>query len=631
MEKNVSSSPLMDKVIETKAPFFLGVNIELSQLRPIAFRIFTKRYNLTLKSDALKELAIFIGRKYGQDWYLQSESVLDEIAQLWKEFQDNNFLVSRDLLLPILKAWNSSYYSKSTTQGQPSVLLDNDSFFHNTSPDTLLEKNFDIKRFFFYQDAFDQPKYVFDTTHKLFKYSDESPKVFGNISHKEMIYRERFYLIKQRLLSNPAFQEPGFCGSISHKEWHKVTPIKNLLGRVGKEFMLLGMISYGPDGKLWLEDTDDRIMLETSQAINGGGWIVPGCIVLADGIYLENGTFYVSVIGHPPCQFKHLSEKFFDNIEFFWKKIDEIKKKQLKDAETKFNHIRFIFAADVMLDDIQCMKALKKMLNTYETQNDIFPEIIILMGSFISVPFHNTGFSADYKALFNSLALLLESFPKLIEKSTFIFLPGPNDPWTQGGVPLLPQRGIPKIFTNRIRKSCKHVIFASNPSRLLYFTQNIVLYRDNTMERLRRHSLCFNNMHTSSIYKNKLNQSNENLNNDISANKMDQDVNRQNDHISNFLSDSQQAHNLVRTLLDQSHLSPFSLSSRPILWDFDYTLRLYPIPHMMVIADTSCLAFHISYCGCLNINPGKLVSNHKVSWAEYNPAENKVVLFQELI
>ncbi|KAG4305681.1 hypothetical protein PORY_000591 [Pneumocystis oryctolagi] len=622
---NISSE---EKSKNMKTPLFLGVNIEPSQLRPIAFRVFTKRYNLTLKSDALKELAIFIGRKCGKDWYVQSESVLDKVAQLWKKHQESNFLVSKDLLLPILKTWDFLHHSKSSINEHISLSEDN-TFCYNTQLNDISE-NFDIKQFFVYTDAFNQPKYVFDIIHKVFKRSNEPLKIFGDTSHKVSVYRERFHLIKQRLLSNPAFQEPGFCGSIFHKEWHKVTSVKNLLGRIGKEFMLLGMISYGPEGKLWLEDTDDRIMLETDQAINGGGWIVPGCIVLADGIYLENGVFHVFVFGHPPCEPKHLSEKLFEHIDFHGENTDKVTKKQLKDMEKKFNHIRFLFAADVMLDDVLTMKALKKMLNMYETRDDVFPEAIVLMGSFISVPFHNNGFSADYKALFNSLALLLESFPKLTQKSTFIFLPGPNDPWAQGGIPLLPQKGIPKIFTNRIRKSCKHVIFASNPSRLSYFTQDIVLYRDNTTERLRRHSLCFNTIHTSSIDEDNQNQSSGNLNNNVSINEK-LHINEQKEHIFEFPSDSQQAQDLVRTLLDQSHLSPFSSSFRPTLWDFDHTLQLYPIPHLMIIADTSCLAFRISYCGCLSINPGKLAYSHKASWAEYNPAENRAILFHELI
>lgn len=35
---------------------------------------------------------------------------------------------------------------------------------------------------------------------------------------------------------------------------------------------------------------------------------------------------------------------------------------------------------------------------------------------------------------------------------------------------------------------------------------------------------------------------------------------------------------LVQTILDQAHLAPLPLNVRPILWDFDHSLRLYPMP-----------------------------------------------------
>lgn len=35
---------------------------------------------------------------------------------------------------------------------------------------------------------------------------------------------------------------------------------------------------------------------------------------------------------------------------------------------------------------------------------------------------------------------------------------------------------------------------------------------------------------------------------------------------------------LVQTILDQAHLAPLPLTVRPILWDFDHSLRLYPMP-----------------------------------------------------
>jgi DNA polymerase epsilon subunit 2 len=62
---------------------FLPVQIELSHFRPIAFRIFTKKHNLTLKSDALAVLAEYVGRKCGSEWRISGEPLLDEIARAW--------------------------------------------------------------------------------------------------------------------------------------------------------------------------------------------------------------------------------------------------------------------------------------------------------------------------------------------------------------------------------------------------------------------------------------------------------------------------------------------------------------------------------------------------------------------
>jgi DNA polymerase epsilon subunit 2 len=62
---------------------FIPVQIELSHFRPIAFRIFTKKHNLTLKSDALAILAEHVGRKCGSEWRVLGEPLLDEIARAW--------------------------------------------------------------------------------------------------------------------------------------------------------------------------------------------------------------------------------------------------------------------------------------------------------------------------------------------------------------------------------------------------------------------------------------------------------------------------------------------------------------------------------------------------------------------
>jgi len=55
-------------------------------LRPIAFRTFTKKHNLTLTSAALQALSAFIGKHCGSGWREEglAELVLEEIARAWK-------------------------------------------------------------------------------------------------------------------------------------------------------------------------------------------------------------------------------------------------------------------------------------------------------------------------------------------------------------------------------------------------------------------------------------------------------------------------------------------------------------------------------------------------------------------
>lgn len=69
-----------------QAPRILAVEIQPNVLRPVAFRVFTKKHNLTLKSDALTLLCSFVGRRCGADWRNSGagEKLLDEIARQWK-------------------------------------------------------------------------------------------------------------------------------------------------------------------------------------------------------------------------------------------------------------------------------------------------------------------------------------------------------------------------------------------------------------------------------------------------------------------------------------------------------------------------------------------------------------------
>lgn len=65
----------------------LPIELPAATLRPLAFRTFTKKHNLTLTSSALSSLATFIGKHCGSGWREEglAEKVLEEVAKSWKK------------------------------------------------------------------------------------------------------------------------------------------------------------------------------------------------------------------------------------------------------------------------------------------------------------------------------------------------------------------------------------------------------------------------------------------------------------------------------------------------------------------------------------------------------------------
>ena len=58
---------------------------------------------------------------------------------------------------------------------------------------------------------------------------------------------------------------------------------------------------------------------------------------------------------------------------------------------------------------------------------------------------------------------------------------------------------------------------------------------------------------------------------------------------------------LAMTLLQQSHLCPVPLDSQAVYWQYDHALALYPLPNLLVLADSvppnqTCF----QDCQCLN-------------------------------
>ncbi|KAF2257692.1 DNA polymerase epsilon subunit B [Lojkania enalia] len=715
----------------------LPILLPPATLRPLAFRTFTKKHNLTLTSSALQTLARFIGKQCGSGWREEglAERVLEEVAKSWKKCSSQVIVEGDgDTLNNILKTLEGTMVggrivqgSSLSRQGSFNFSPDSNSLDINVSnirPSLEHQTSFGIssleveekeeekdllkdpREWLKVIDAFEQPKLVYSVSQKHFEKSTTNPSFFPNPAHKTDLYRQRYHIVHQRILRNETFQMPTFSaarsaslnrtGSIALLGMNTITPIANLLGRSGTTHLLLGMLTISPTGALSLSDLTGAIALDLQRARpipENGAYFTPGMIVLVDGFYKEDygnptagsnstlggtggiggtigGKFIGFSVGHPPCERRSTTlggdEAHRNSLAgpaFGWTdflgvgseratgaKMSRIASKILPPTEAH----NVVIASDLHLDVPSTLSALRTLLRTYipdpNISHPVYPHAIILIGNFSSkasltgVP--GAG-SIEYKENFDALASILSDFPQLLAHTSLIFVPGDNDAWPSAfsggaGTPL-PRKAVPSLFTNRIRrivaeanrevwgagkKSGKEgeVIWTSNPSRISWFgvKGELAILRDDVMGRLHRTAIRFGNP-------DKENEDGELPDavprDDAQQESMDVDApapaaNGQEEQLD---PDTQTARALTRTLLSQSHFSPFPLSVRPLHWDFAHTLNLYPLPTSVVLADSEAPAFVVKYCGCTVMNPGPIDESGgrgsregRAKWVEYD-------------
>lgn len=74
-------------------------------------------------------------------------------------------------------------------------------------------------------------------------------------------------LTRQIINRNENFTPPAIGGH-DRSSYMKLTSTQNLLGRAGQLFLLFGMLSRNPEGKLTLEDSDGRVVLDMEDAVS---------------------------------------------------------------------------------------------------------------------------------------------------------------------------------------------------------------------------------------------------------------------------------------------------------------------------------------------------------------------------
>ncbi|EIW66910.1 hypothetical protein TREMEDRAFT_45435 [Tremella mesenterica DSM 1558] len=530
----------------------------VNRLRAAVVKVFSAKHSLTLPTAALNYI----------EQVLQENDVPEEEwstgLELWaREYlkgEESSSLVS----LPALK--------KAYEILQLGV---------NDNDDMLDPSEVNIETHFSVVDAFDMPAVHFDAVRGGFTTSKHTPSLAGQASSRAAFLRERWGIIKEIILRNENFTPPAIAGH-DRDNYLKLTSTRNLLGRVGQLFLLFGMLSRDPEGRLCLEDGEGRVRLDMDDAVPGEGMFTEGCMVLIEGEYTIDETIRVLAMGHPPSEKREVARSLHGHVDFIGGGAISLKEEQKFLPTVAVNtQVSFVVLSDVWLDHPRCLPALRKMFEGYAESVEFRPMAFVLCGNFSQKGWETEEGLKRYSNGFNALTDLLVSFP-LLQSSHFIFVPGPLDPWSSS---TLPRPALPSLLSARLKQRLPNVHFVSNPCRIRYFGMELVICREDLMGRMVRNLVGVKDVKGA-------------------------DMKRY----------------LVQTILDQTHLSPLPLSVRPTLWEFDHALRLYPMPSALVLAD-KYERYELTYEGCHVFNPGRFVGGGgeggEFEWSMYYPATGR--------
>ena len=382
------------------------------------------------------------------------------------------------------------------------------------------------------------------------------------------MFAQRFALIQQRILRQDLFR-PKLVSSNGHgtsteerNVTHSLTPIESMLGRHGVRF-LLGMIVQVDEGVYCLEDASAQVPLHLDHAmVLTDGFIAENCIVLVEGEMVD-GVLHVHRIGNPIIEerLESLDNIGLQQADIFGCMQTIAQVEGIREQEQEHDGM-FVILSDLYLDKPGVIERLEFMLDKYQEMEGDMP-VFVFMGNFTS--------SSDPKTVIgylDELANMIGNMPRLANDGKFVFVPGPMDP---GMGHVLPRPPLPNYCTQSLRSKLQHVAFASNPCRIRYFSKELVFFRQDTVQKLRRN--CILKPRAGSNW----------------------------------------VQHTVKTLLDQGHLSPLP---SPIYWQYDHALRLYPLPNAVILGDRVD-QFYENYASCDCINPGPF--SNDFSFVVYRP------------
>jgi DNA polymerase epsilon subunit 2 len=322
---------------------------------------------------------------------------------------------------------------------------------------------------------------------KKFILTKNSKKILAPATSRSDYIRNRYYTILQRILRHDLFA-PNANDNIkisdSTNKRYLLKYAENLLSTsTVTEVVMLGLLSKFKEGKFYLEDPSGAIPIDLSEAKFHSGLYMEGAFMLAEGTY-NDGVLKVSGLGFPPAESPSSSRSYFGTLNYWGgpsKTLLKFSKRLLEFERLNFGGT-IIFLSDCWLDDSAVLEKLKKLFLGFD---DSPPIAIVMMGPFQK---NREDGVAALRSKFNQLGEIIESTFTLKNETDVVLVPDIEDPTASNILPRLP---LPTAVVQDLTRKCKRVILASNPCRLQYCTQQIVVSRLDLLRKMCRNTIKF--------------------------------------------------------------------------------------------------------------------------------------------
>jgi len=408
--------------------------------------------------------------------------------------------------------------------------------------------------FFRVIDAFEVPRFIYDCEAEKYIKETQQP-LMGGIDSKVQMFRERYNSVLVRTLRHRLFSAGHRKAQTAQFSLQKIEYLKVCTTKM-KDIVVLGMLNQMKEGEWWIEDPSGAIIIDMKDATFHKGLFTESSMILVEGTY-DNGVIYATAFGFPPPESAAVSRSYHSTTNFFGGErgtnIGSSERMQVLERDCE-NSVCFL--SGIHLDDDKSFNRLVRLLEGFAISP---PIAFVICGELLASP----HMPDSYDVLSERLEKLGRKAVELnLRETHFVFIPSSSDP---GLGDCLPRPSIPdSVIPQYVQQKLPNWTFSSNPSRITLFSQEIVVYRADIVAKLMRHAV-----------------------------RMP-------------AGDLQEMS--VKTILSQAHLSPLPQRLSPIYWAWDHALRLFPLPDVLVLAD-SYQEYNLTSSGVVCLNPSSFAKD----------------------